>query len=93
MIEHQNALHLQLAFWVANACTKFLSVQAMSALQQQKDAAGAAASHWREQCEAGQAREGLASASRAELEGQLKAKCTESDQLNLAYEQQAQVSS
>ena len=65
----------------------------MSALQQQKDAAGAAASHWKGCYEAGQAREGLASASRAELEGQLKAKSTETDQLQLAYEQQAEVSS
>ena len=78
---------------VASALTSALTMQAMSALQQQKGAADVAASHWKEQCEAGQAREGLASASRTGLEGQLKAQSSEVDQLRLASQQQAQVSS
>ena len=87
------SMQLKLVFRVASALTSALTLQAMSALRQQKGAAEVATNHWKEQCEAGQAREGLASASRAKLEGQLKANSTEVDQLCLSSNQQAQVSS
>ena len=85
------SLHLQLLLTGENALSGALFMQC--GLQQQKDCVHAAARQWQERCEAGQARETLASVSRAELEGQLKAQSSEVDQLRLASQQQAKVSS